>query len=91
MGRVMIRCPVTRRAIATGIETDAARFNSTPAFFALAYCPFCRTSHRWFARDAWVCDATSPQQPTPQPSPGWAVKSGWNEEGGAVARGAVPC
>lgn len=54
MGRVMIRCPVTERAVATGIEADRSTFNSTPVFFAEAFCPHCQANHPWFARDAWV-------------------------------------
>ncbi len=57
MGTVMIRCPETGRAISTGIEADEARFNSMPVFFARSYCPFCRVTHQWFARDAWVCES----------------------------------
>ena len=54
MGRVMVRCPQTGRAISTGIETDAARFNSMPVFFGHTWCPHCRTIHHWFAREAWI-------------------------------------
>ena len=54
MGVVMIRCPETRRAISTGIEADRATFRSTPVFFSRTYCPLCRTTHEWFAADAWV-------------------------------------
>lgn len=56
MGRIMIRCPNTGRAIPTGMEADEARFNSMPVFFAQTDCPFCRTTHRWFARHAWVSE-----------------------------------
>jgi len=59
MGRVMIACPVTRREISTGIEADPSTFNATPVFFADTYCPFCRSVHQWFAKDAWVCEPDS--------------------------------
>lgn len=59
MGTVMIRCPETGRAISTGIEADEAHFNCMPVFFAHSYCPFCRTHHEWFARNAWVCESGS--------------------------------
>ena len=64
MGVVMIKCPKTGREISTGITTDRVRFNSTPVFFASTYCPICRATHEWFAKDAWVCDSTpsSPQE-----------------------------
>ena len=57
MGIVMIRCPKTRRAISTGIQADRATFHSTPVFFSRTACPLCRTTHEWFAKDAWVCDS----------------------------------
>ena len=56
MGMVMIRCPVTRRAIPTGIQTDRATFRSTPVFYSQVACPLCLAVHDWFAKDAWVCD-----------------------------------
>jgi hypothetical protein len=58
MGVVMIKCPKTGREISTGITTDRVRFNSTPVFFASTYCPICRATHEWFAKDAWVCEPT---------------------------------
>ena len=57
MGIVMIRCPETRRTISTGIQVDRATFRSTPVFFSRTYCPLCRTTHEWFAKNAWVCDS----------------------------------
>jgi hypothetical protein len=59
MERVMIRCPVTERAIPTGLEADRSTFNSTPVFFAEAHCPHCRMNHPWFARDAWIEDSAN--------------------------------
>jgi len=53
----MIKCPKTGREISTGITTDPVRFNSTPVFFASTYCPLCRATHEWFAKDAWVCES----------------------------------
>lgn len=54
MGSVMIKCPKTGTAIATGLEADSASFSRTPVFIARCYCPSCRTDHEWFAKDAWV-------------------------------------
>ena len=54
MGSVMIRCPATGQAIATGIVADRASFARTPVFIARAHCRFCAAEHEWFARDAWV-------------------------------------
>jgi hypothetical protein len=57
MGIVMVKCPGTGRAIATGIVADRASFNATPVFFARVYCPMCASEHEWFAKEAWVCDS----------------------------------
>lgn len=64
MGVVMIKCPKTGREISTGITADRVRFNCTPVFFANTYCPICRTTHEWFAKDAWVREPnpSAPQQ-----------------------------
>jgi hypothetical protein len=61
MGVVMIRCPQTGAHIRTGMMADRRSFESTPVFFARAYCPICRTEHEWFAKEAWVCE------PEPRP------------------------
>jgi hypothetical protein len=54
MGVVMIKCPGTGRAIPTGMEADRERFRCSPVFFARTFCSICKTSHEWFAREAWV-------------------------------------
>jgi len=54
MGMVMVKCPLTGRAIPTGIETDHESFQRCTVFFARTRCPICHTDHSWFAREAWV-------------------------------------
>jgi hypothetical protein len=54
MGVVMIKCPGTGRTIPTGMEADRERFRRSPVFFARTFCSICKTSHEWFAREAWV-------------------------------------
>jgi hypothetical protein len=54
MGVLMINCPKTGRAISTGRDIGTATFGSTPVFFSESYCPHCRATHEWFAKDAWV-------------------------------------
>lgn len=54
MGMVMIRCPQSGRAIATGFVADRAEFRRKPVFMARAFCPICRGEHEFFAREAWV-------------------------------------
>jgi hypothetical protein len=58
VGTLMIKCPNTGRAISTGMAMDGPSFASTPVFFSRTFCPFCRTNHHWFAKDAWVSDRT---------------------------------
>lgn len=59
MAMVKIRCPATGRAIATGIEVGAAEFRRMPVFFSRSPCPHCKTSHEWFAREAWIDGSTA--------------------------------
>ena len=54
MGTLMIKCPETGRAIATGIEIDRSSFNCMPVFFGRTLCAICQTQHEWFAKAAWV-------------------------------------
>ncbi len=56
MGMLMIKCPLTRRAIPTGLEADRSSFNRTPVFFGRTYCPICRSNHEWFAKEAQVLE-----------------------------------
>ncbi len=56
VGMLMIKCPTTARNIPTGIEMDRTSFRRTPVFFSRTYCPFCRTTHEWFAKQAWISD-----------------------------------
>jgi hypothetical protein len=52
----MIKCPRTGQHIRTGMTADRRSFETTPVFFARAYCPICRREHEWFAKDAWVSE-----------------------------------
>ena len=57
MGAVMIKCPRTGQHIRTGMSADRGSFETTPVFFARAYCLLCKAEHEWFAKDAWVCES----------------------------------
>jgi len=59
LGIVMIRCPATGHAVSTGIAVDRESFNATPVFYSQVFCPFCRTEHEWFAKEAWVREPNS--------------------------------
>ena len=56
MGLIMIRCPVTRREIPTGMKANQYNFNRSPVFFGHTFCPMCQRDHEWFAKDAWICE-----------------------------------
>jgi hypothetical protein len=59
---VMIKCPQTGRAIPTGIKADRDSFRRSAVFFAHTYCLICRTSHDWFAKEAWVYEPHADQE-----------------------------
>jgi len=62
MGMVMIKCPTSGRAIATGMEADRAGFSRSPVFFARTFCAICKSSHEWFAKEAWVHEVDGKRQ-----------------------------
>ena len=77
MGMLMIKCPQTGRAIATGIKSDRDSFLRSTVFFARTPCPICKTDHGWFAPEAWVQEPDGPNAsarissaPRPRRSPG---------------------
>ena len=41
MGMLMIKCPLTGRAIPTGFEADRSSFDRAPVFISRTYCPMC--------------------------------------------------
>ncbi|MBK5959531.1 hypothetical protein CCR97_15145 [Rhodoplanes elegans] len=59
MGLLMIRCPETGRAVSTDITVSREAFAAMPVFFSRSFCPYCRTAHEWFAKDAWVAEAVT--------------------------------
>jgi hypothetical protein len=50
--RVMIRCPVTRRGIPTGLMAEAATWHQRPIGLNRVSCPECKQVHAWCKRDA---------------------------------------
>lgn len=50
--RVMIRCPVTGRAIPTGLTADPATWQSRPIGLNRVSCPECKQVHAWTKGDA---------------------------------------
>lgn len=63
MGMVMVECPQSGQAIATGIKTDFESFRRSTVFFARTRCPICKIDHEWFARQAWVQELSEHRPP----------------------------
>ena len=69
MSLVMIKCPVTGRAVSTAIETEASSFRRLPKVTAHMRCPACGRDHEWTVSSAWLSGeprlvAQSPVQKT---------------------------
>ncbi len=54
MSLVMIKCPVTGRAVSTAIETEASSFRRLPQVTARMRCPACGRDHEWTVSSAWL-------------------------------------
>ena len=54
MSLVMIRCPVTGRAVSTAIETEPSVFRKLPKVAARMHCPACGQDHVWTVSSAWL-------------------------------------
>jgi hypothetical protein len=54
LARVMIRCSVTNRPVATGMHTDAATWDARPMGYNRVACPGCKQTHAWGKSDAWL-------------------------------------
>jgi hypothetical protein len=54
LARVMIRCSVTNRPVATGMHVDAATWEARPLGYNRVACPGCKQTHAWGKSDAWL-------------------------------------
>jgi endogenous inhibitor of DNA gyrase (YacG/DUF329 family) len=54
MSLVMIKCPVTGRAVSTAIETEPNSFRRLPKVIAHMGCPACGRDHEWTISSAWL-------------------------------------
>jgi hypothetical protein len=60
MPKIMIRCPITGRAVSTGLTTKTILFDSIDADLEIPLrCPACLKMHNWRPRDAWIDKADS--------------------------------
>jgi hypothetical protein len=67
MSSVMIRCPTTGSAVATGIETEPAVFRKLPKISSMMACPACGEDHVWSVNAAWLSGEPWPLRLVPQP------------------------
>jgi len=54
MSMVMIRCPVSGRAVSTAIETEPNVFRKLPTVSSRMHCPACGQDHAWTIGSAWL-------------------------------------
>jgi len=47
-----------RQTLREGLVSAGFSFARTAVFFSRTYCPFCRSNHEWFAKQAWVRERT---------------------------------
>jgi hypothetical protein len=52
----MIICPVTGKAVSTGIDTEIATLEQAYPFQSSVLCPACGAEHSWTRSDAWICE-----------------------------------
>jgi hypothetical protein len=85
MGMVMVKCPHTGRAIATGMKTDRESFQRCTVFFGRTHCPICHAYHDWFAREAWVHEPSEGTRLSAAPRPDRSSMIAMEEHHGAHA------
>ena len=68
MGTVMIRCPRTKRAVSTEIETEPSVFQRLPLVPTRLRCPFCGDDHVWTVQDAWLAEPPHLEPPLLAPT-----------------------
>lgn len=61
MGMVVVRCPITAREIATGIETDTNTLVHLPNVEIAVHCPDCGEKHFWTPKHAYVAGERRPR------------------------------
>jgi hypothetical protein len=56
MADVLIKCPVTKKPVSTGLTTEHVKFESLPDDLTLMLerCPSCLKVHKWEPKEAWV-------------------------------------
>ena len=55
---ILVRCPSTGAAVATGLKTEWVLLRSLPGIPIPLRCPACGQLHKWHAQDAWIGSAS---------------------------------
>ena len=53
-GEIVVTCPNTLTAVATGLKTQWVVFRSLPPIQMPLRCPACGHTHKWKPQDAWI-------------------------------------
>ncbi len=64
MGAVLIRCPKTGHAVATGIETESEELRRFPPVECRLHCPACGSEHVWTVAEAFFAEDAPPPEKT---------------------------
>jgi hypothetical protein len=59
MPDILIRCPVFKRPVRTGLTTEAIVFDSLDDLSIPLRCPACQKVHKWQRKDAWIANETN--------------------------------
>jgi hypothetical protein len=70
---IYIRCPLTLREIATGIDTDPFSFLSLPDVSTKMSCCACGNHHAWRRSEAWLAPETELEAGQLHPAVSFAV------------------
>lgn len=54
MPDIMIRCPVLKEPVLTGLKTEAIKLESLDDLSIPLRCPACLKMHYWERKEAWV-------------------------------------
>jgi hypothetical protein len=59
MRNILIRCPVFKKPVRTGLSTEAIVFDSLDDLSIPLRSPACKKVHKWQRKDAWIANETN--------------------------------
>ena len=66
---ILMRCPVTRAAVSTGLMTDKATYRLLRSKKSQVHCSACGGMHDWWDTKTWLARVLDPSQPDTRPQP----------------------